>query len=305
MIKAYELRERASSETERNRVIGVYHDLVTGDLHKALDAYRAGLRLNSRDASAANNCANCYMILGQYENAEADLRTAISFERTGVMITNLTLTCMALGRLDEAQALVDEAFALKYNSYFHHSDAYHIAFLRGDTAAMQRHFDAVMGREGEEDYLIQAAANTEAFHGRFERARELSARAAASALRGGSAEMAGTWMAEAALRDLEAGFADLAREGAEAALKTDPGRNVKSLAAIVLARAGREKDAERLAQELGKEYPQNTLIQMYWLPSIRASLALSRKDWKGAVNALEAALRRWSWAAPSRSRTRR
>lgn len=44
--------------------------------------------------------------------------------------------------------------------------------------------------------LVQAAASTEAFHGRFDRARDLSARAAALALRGGSTEMAATWLAE-------------------------------------------------------------------------------------------------------------
>jgi len=154
---------------------------------------------------------------------------------------------------------------------------------------MRRHIDAVMGREGEEDYLIEAAANTEAFHGRFARARELSARAAASALRGGSAEMAATWMAEAALRELEAGFPARARAAAEAAIATDMGRNASALGAIVLARAGAAEQAERLAADLDREFPQATLIQRYWLPCVRASLALGRGDWKGAVSALEAA----------------
>jgi tyrosine-protein phosphatase YwqE len=35
--------------------------------------------------------------------------------------------------------------------------------------------------------------------------------------------------------------------------------------------------------------PQHTIVQRYWLPSIRGALALARKDWKAAVSALEAA----------------
>jgi DNA-binding winged helix-turn-helix (wHTH) protein/tetratricopeptide (TPR) repeat protein len=289
MQMAYDLRERASSDSERYRIIGVYHDIVTGDIHKALDAYRACLRFNPRDPSALNNCANACMILGQYEKAEPDLRTAVEIERSGVMIGNLTVTLAALGRVDEAQALIDEAFALKYDSYAHHNNAYHLAFLRGDDAAMKRHFDAVMGRENEEEFLVQSASNTEAFQGRFERARELSARAAELAVRGGSHEVAGTWRAESALRDAYAGFVDHARAQARAALATSTGRNVVSLAALALALSGEEAEAERLATQIDHDYPQYTLVRRYWLPSIRAALALGRRDWRRAVDVLEAA----------------
>jgi len=290
MQMAYDLRDRASSDSERYRIIGVYHDIVTGDLHKALDAYRACLRFNPRDPSALNNCANACIILGQYEKAEPDLRAAVEVERSGVMIANLTLALTALGRLDEAQSLLDGAFALKYDSYAHHNNAYHLAFLRGDEAAMKQHFDAVVGREGDEQFLLQAASNTEAFHGRYDAARELSARAAALALRDGSLEMAATWIAESALRDSHAGLTDHACEQAEAALAAGAGRNVVCLVALVFARSGREADAERLAAQLDREYPQYTLVQRYWLACIHGALALARGDWKTAVKSLEAAI---------------
>jgi DNA-binding winged helix-turn-helix (wHTH) protein/tetratricopeptide (TPR) repeat protein len=289
MQKAYDLRGRASTDSERYRITGVYHDIVTGDIHKALDAYRACLRYNPRDSSALNNCANACMILGQYEKAEPDLRAAVEVEHSSVMIANLVLTLAALGRLQEAQAMVDETFALEYDSFLNHIGAYLLAFVRGDAAAMQRHIDATMGREGEEEFLLQLASNTEAFHGRFDAARELSARAAALTLRE-APEMAATWLAESALRDTYAGFADQAHAQADAALATSPGRNVRSLVALVYAQSGREADAERLAADLDREYPQFTLVQRYWLPSIRAALALARDDWKAAVKALEVAL---------------
>ena len=289
MQMAYDLRGRASSDSERYRIIGVYHDIVTGDLHKALDAYRACLRFNPRDSSALNNCANACMILGQYDKAEPDLRAAVEVERSGVMLGNLVMTLMALGRHAEGQALVDEAFALKYDSFVFHLCGYHLAFLRGGTVEMQRHIDAVMGREGDEEFLVQSASNTEAFHGRFDAARELTARAAALSLRGGSGEMAATWLAESALRDSHVGLFDHACAQADAALAKSTGRNVVSLVALVYARSGRDADAERLAADLDREYPQYTLVQRYWLPSIRAALALSHGDWKSALKTLEAA----------------
>jgi hypothetical protein len=171
----------------------------------------------------------------------------------------------------------------------HHLCAYHLAFLRGGTIEMQRHVDAVMGREGDEEFLLQSVSNTEAFHGRFEAARELSARAAALSLKGGSGEIAATWLAESALRDAHAGFFEHACAQADTALATGAGRNVVSLVALVYARSGREADAERLATDLDREYPQYTLVQRYWLPSIHAALALARGDWKSAVKMLEAA----------------
>ena len=289
MQMAYDLRARASSDSERYRITGVYHDIVTGDIHKALDAYRACLRYNPRDSSALNNCANACMILGHYEKAEPDLRAAVEVERSSVMIGNLVLTLTSLGRLQEAQALVDETFALKYDSCLHHIGAYLLAFLRGDAAAMQRHVDATMGRESEEEFLVQLASNTEAFHGRFDAARDLSARAAALTLRG-APEMAATWLAESALRDTYAGFAEHAHAQADSALATSQGRNVRSLVAVVYARSGREADAERLAADLDRDYPQFTLVQRYWLPSIRAALAMGRGDWKFAAKELEAAI---------------
>lgn len=290
MQMAYDLRDRASSDSERYRITGVYHDIVTGDIQKALDAYRACIRFNPRDSSALNNCGNACIILGQYAKAEPDLRVAVEVERSSVIVSNLVTTLTALGRVDEAQAIVDEMVAINYDYFLNHMNAYQLAFLRGDADAMQRSYDAVMGRESEEEFLVQMASNTEAFHGRFDRARELSARAAQLALRGGSAEMAATWLAESALRDALAGFADHACRQADAALATGTGRNVACLVALVFACAGRDSDAERLAAQIDRDYPQYTLVQRYWLPSIRAALALARKDWKAAVTALDAAI---------------
>jgi hypothetical protein len=47
--------------------------------------------------------------------------------------------------------------------------------------------------------------------------------------------------------------------------------------------------AEKLAAELDKTFPLDTLVQRYWLPTIRAGVALERKDPNRAIELLKAA----------------
>jgi predicted Zn-dependent protease len=56
-----------------------------------------------------------------------------------------------------------------------------------------------------------------------------------------------------------------------------------------LARAGNTTEAERLTAELDKAFPLHTLIQRYWLPTIRAAVALERKDPNRTIELLKVA----------------
>ena len=47
--------------------------------------------------------------------------------------------------------------------------------------------------------------------------------------------------------------------------------------------------AEKLAAELDKTFPLNTLVQQYWLPTIGAAVALQRRDPNRAVELLQVA----------------
>jgi DNA-binding winged helix-turn-helix (wHTH) protein/tetratricopeptide (TPR) repeat protein len=289
MQKAYEVRSR-STEREWMRIEAGYHALVTGDKFKGLEATRLWQLTYPRDTTAFTNGADVMMDVGQWDKAVAASQRAYALESTPISASNLAIALMAVGRHDEARATLQDAFARGYDTFYLHLDAYQEAFLRGDTSAMKRHADAVAGRPCEEDYLLAAQADTEAYHGRHVRARELSARAVESARRAEAIEMSAVWQAEAALREAEIGELERARDGAKAGLETFKGRDVSCLAAYVLARCGDFDDALRLAAELDREYPQHTIVQRYWLPGIRAAVALGTKDWKAAIDALEPAL---------------
>ena len=288
MQQAYDLRDRAT-ERERMRIVAGYHSNVTGDMYKGIDAHRAWEMHYPRDSTASVNLANVCMQVGQFEKALAAAQRAQAMETTIISANNLSIILMALGRHEEARAILDDCFARGFDVFYLHLDAYHEAFLCGDEAAMRRHVLAVAGKEGEEDYLIAAEADTEAFHGRHDRARVLSRRATESARRAGALEMAAMWLAESALRDAEIGESARARDAAAEALEIARGRNVDCLAALALARAGDGRAASLIADALGRNFPQNTVVQRYWLASIRAAVAIAESDWKTALDALEPA----------------
>ena len=87
----------------------------------------------------------------------------------------------------------------------------------------------------------------------------------------------------------KSGNREQARADADAAMKLAPNRDVRAMAALALARAGDTAGAEKLAAELDKTFPLDTLVQRYWLPTIRAAVALERKDPNRAVELLKAA----------------
>jgi eukaryotic-like serine/threonine-protein kinase len=92
-----------------------------------------------------------------------------------------------------------------------------------------------------------------------------------------------------ALREAEFGNVILARQDVTAALKIAPGRNVKLLSALALARTGETAQAKNLADELEKDYPSETVLKVYWLPTVRAALNLDANDSTKALESLEAA----------------
>jgi hypothetical protein len=110
-----------------------------------------------------------------------------------------------------------------------------------------------------------------------------------SAQRNDAKESAAEYQVTAALREVESGNREQAHAEANAALKLAPNRDVRAMAALALARAGDTAGAEKLAGELDKTFPLDTLVERYWLPTIRAGVALARQDPNRAIDLLKVA----------------
>jgi len=287
--KAYELRSRVS-ERERLYIEGMYYTYATGELNKAVQALTQSLQTYPNDADAHGNLGLAFYFLGQWEKSATECREAARLDPdNGLNLSTLMADYLLFHRLDEAWALYKEYEARKLNNGFVESLAYYLSYLQGDAAGMQRHFDAAMGQPGVEDILFAIQSDAEAYYGRLAKARDSSRRAEDSARKNGAKETAAFWRAYGALHDAEVGNVAEARRQAESALLMAPGRDVPVLAALALARSGESDHAQRLADSLTSEFPLDTLMQHYTLPTIRATLALNKGDAKQALEVLQTA----------------
>ena len=286
--KAYELREKVS-ERERFRISATYYLLVTGELEKAIETYEMWAQTYPRSSEPYGNLGVDYTYLGQYEKGvDASLEDLRLNPGSAAAFTNLVGLYAALDRLDDARAKYTEAIAHKVNNPFLHGNRYGVAFLDDDTPEMRQQVSDATGKPGE-DVLFSFDSDSEAFHGRLGRARQLTKRAVDSALRNDSPETAAAWTMDAALRDAEFDNVALSRQETISALATASTRDVSILAALALARVGDADRAKTMADDLAKQFPLNTVINHYWLPTIYASIEIRRGNPARAVEFLQAA----------------
>jgi tetratricopeptide (TPR) repeat protein len=285
--KAYELRDRVS-ERERLAIEGSYYFFATGELEKAAHAYELRHQIYPTDIVALGNLGLIYCILGNPEQYLEKTREAMRLEGSQpTLYGNLANAYLNLNRLDEAEAMFDQAEEHKLYGGDLLAGRYPLAFLKGDTAEMARLAAAAMSQPGIEDLLVIYQADTEAWYGKLKNARGLSRRAMDSAQRKDARESAASYQVLVALREAAAGNRKQARAEADAALKLAPNRNVRAIAALALAKAGDTAGAERLAGELDKAFSLDTIVQRYWLPTIGAAVALQRNDPSRAVGLLK------------------
>ena len=287
--KAYDLRERVS-ERERFWIEGNYYFSATGELEKAAQVYELWQQTYPRDPTPYRGLGITSVFLGNLEKALEEFREAMRLEPNNA--NNYLLLGYAyttLNRLDEAEAVFKHSEECKLEGEYLLLNHYFVAFLKGNAAQMGQLVSAAMGKPGSEDLLLATQADTEGWYGKLKNAHELTRRAMDSAQHNDAKESAATYQAEAALCEVESGNREQARAEAHAAVKLASNRDVRAMAALALARAGDTAGAEKLAAELDKIFPLDTLVQRYWLPTIRAGVALEHKDPNRAIETLKAA----------------
>jgi hypothetical protein len=110
-----------------------------------------------------------------------------------------------------------------------------------------------------------------------------------AAVRNNSKEMAARWQANAALREGEFGNTAAAKQDVASALALGPGdKTVKLFSALTLARIGETVRAKTIVRELEKSYQSDTILKVYWLPTIKAAQELKGNNSAQALVLLEA-----------------
>ena len=287
--KAYDLRERVS-ERERYRISAFYFQYVTGEVEKATEAYELWEKSYPSDMVPHANLGVIYSALGQYEKSISETEQQQKLETTLVGYGNLASNYINVNRLQDARKALDEAKQKNFDGLTIRADWYSLAFLSGDHAGMEQQVAWAAGRPGEEDQMLSNHADTQAYYGRLDAARDLARRASDSAVRADAKETGAQWLAMQAIREVELGNVNQAKQLIQRALALAPGRDVKVLSAFALARSGEVAQSRSLMEGLQKSDPANTYLKVYWFPVIEAAQDLAEHAPDRAVVALEPSL---------------
>ncbi len=287
--KAFDLRSQVTDH-ERYALESSYYLNGTGQLTKGEDTLKQWAQAYPNDDTPWSNLGFVYSSLGRFQDSLAATKASLALVPDSVVTSGNLIECyLSLNRIDEAKASYDESARRELDGPYLRLMRYNIAFLQLDTAGMADVLKWATGKPGIEDTFLSQQADTEAFHGRLSAARALSVRATDSAKRVGNTEAAAFWAVTQAIRDIELGDPRAARIAIATANSISPGRDVQLLSALVYARLGDAAAAQKIADHVNHDFPEDTMIQSYWLPSINAALALSRGAAAKAIEILEPA----------------
>jgi serine/threonine protein kinase/tetratricopeptide (TPR) repeat protein len=271
--KAFGLIDRVS-EFERDIITPTYYS-YDGQTDKAIDAYRLGIQNYPRSWGFHNNLSAEYIDLAQFEEGLKEGLEATALQANVEPPYRRQLDAyICLDRLAEAKQLAKKLRAQGLGEGRIHQRFLEIAYVEGDDAAAGREIQWFAGRPVEYLSFGLQAANQNALGHRRESSK-LYQRAAETALRHG-------------LRNVAAEF-----EEADASADALSGncQTVRRLGrpALALAMCGDAAQAEKLAEETSKLFPNGTLWNAVQLPAIRAAIALERDQPKKAVELLASA----------------
>jgi serine/threonine protein kinase/tetratricopeptide (TPR) repeat protein len=288
--KAYELRDRVS-EREKFYISEKYHTYVTGNRDEAINILKAWTQTYPNDYIPHNNLAVNYNFGGEFEASLTESREAVRLSPNNAAAQgNLVEGFMRLGRLDEAKQTLEETLGKNPDRAVYHNYSFSIAFLRGDEATMKSDLDWFANKPTETSFSdLQAGV---AFtRGQFKRALEFTAKSTELLLSQDRKENASQNEAISGFAVAAIGRCPEAKQKAAHAISLSRGKVDLSIVAIVFALCGDTAQAQSIADELVKRFPQETLSNGIMIPLIRAAIENNRGRYAQAIEATNPAVR--------------
>ncbi len=281
--QAHGLRDRVT-QRQRFEIDGAYSALGTSDLLTAIQTYNESIQIYPEDSVTRYRLSATLMSLGGYEEAVKAAQESIRLKPTAAAYFDEVSSYLRLDRVDDARRGLEEAQSLKLSSTLLPLAQYRLAFLEGDQPALDEQVGSSVGG------LLCLHSYTSAYYGRIDKARGFLRKLTDSAKQDKALDSAADCLTGNALQEAEVGNTARTRQlGAEAATLSTS-RDVRARAALALARAGDTAQAQKLADELNREYPLDTMMQNYSLPAIRAAIELQKDDPRSALDALSVAV---------------
>ncbi len=287
ITKAFDLKERAS-ERERLYISSHYYDLVTGDLNKAIEIYEQWVQTYPRDTAPRDNLALRYQAIGQHEKALASSSEAMRIDPKDVYaFQNVADAYERLNRFDEARAVAERAAAQNMGRSVHFT-LFDLAFIRGDEAAQRHELELAAGKP-DEPIILLIHAHAECSMGRLQPARDAFTQSESASQRLGYKEFNGIILADQATSEAELGNLNEARQKISDALALSQDRGTRTIVMQLLARTGDTARSQKIADDLVRQYPTDTLLNKVFVPVAQAASDLQRNQPAQAVARLEVA----------------
>jgi tetratricopeptide (TPR) repeat protein len=287
--KAFELRTQL---TDRERLLteGLYYQLVTGEIGRAIDVWDKLVHEYPSDRLPPNELAWCFRAIGECEQAAIAARDAIRVDPEWYNpYGNLMRAEIRMNRCAEAKAVYDEAHTRKIDSL--HSLRFAIAFLERDQDGMQKELEWEKDNPSANGEQFISEADSQLYFGHAKAARMFLAKGVGKNLHAEFQESAAFDRCDFAAQEAEIGEAIRAREDAAFALAMSPSsREVKRCTSFVLALLGNGAEAQRMATEIKTEKPLGTIVNGLQVPTLMGAALLAERKPAEALRELEPSL---------------
>lgn len=300
IAKAYRLRDHASDE-ERFFITAQYEIVVTGNLEKGNQTCEGWAQIYPREKGPHGFRAGMiYPSLGKFQEGIEESRKLLGIDPDlPIGYTILASNYAFLNQLDEAEKTLNQASGRGIEIPEFPIQRYDLAFLKGNSGEMARQVALGRKQPGAEDWIEARQASAFAYAGRLTDARRILQEATQLVLAKNHRERAAQFQIQGALWEAFFSKFDAARQRAAAVIALSKSREVTYGAALVFALSGQNAHAKALADDLEKRFPEDTVVQFNYLPTLRARLALNRGMAAQAVEELQPAIPYELGAPPS------
>jgi tetratricopeptide (TPR) repeat protein len=287
--KAYALSKNVS-ERERLYITGHYYQNVTGNMPKVIEALQESIQTYPSQVDSYINISAAYSALGEFEKAVPFAKKAVEMQpEDSIAAENMLSIYLGLNQIPEAKAEMERAQKLGLDTstldLTGHLQTY---FLLGDPGEVQKIMTKAAGQP-DEFLATQVLANTQLFAGQYSKAAGTIQQTYEQAGRAKAPDVqANVLLSNAASRGL-AGLCDGSEAAVQQALGLDRSRQTESFAVLASGICGNSKVVQSLAGDLGKKYPDDTLIQNVYVPLGKAFVALGAGQAKEALEDAEPA----------------
>ena len=279
--KAYQLRERLTEKDRLNAEI-TYYGRVTGDWEKEYSSVLRQLDIFPRDAFAHANLRAAFVHLGQPDRAADEAVETDRLQPGSYYLGAAIQSIRFASRFNEAKSWLAKADGLKFDNSLIRRERLIVAFATHDHDSVEKILKDEEHGKYRDDFLHEHSL-IEIQQGRFHTAERLRLKAWGQTSKTDNADW---WVLLSAMEDAEVGKEVDARRYQDRAARGVLDREGKIALAFSLARSGQTTESSKMADQVSAERPEDTLVQYYFVPLIRAAVKLQQHEPAAAIDLL-------------------